>query len=231
MGHARTYVALDVIRRIVKDFFGYNVVLCQNITDVDDKIIIRSSEKQIGFDALARQYETEFTEDMAMLGVQTPDIVTRVSEYIPEIVDFIQTLVVKGIAYESNGSVYFSTSAFEAQGHTYGKLMPEMVGNEGLISEGEGALTVEDNVDKRSSCDFALWKKTKQKEGVVEPSWPSPWGPGRPGWHIECSAMSASALQQFGGGRKIDIHCGGVDLKFPHHENEIAQVNNISKPI
>jgi cysteinyl-tRNA synthetase len=223
MGHARTYVSLDIIRRICKDFLGYNVILCQNVTDVDDKIIIRSSERKIPFRELAAKYEAEFNEDMALLGVQLPDVVTRVSEYIPEIVAYIDKLVKNGIAYESKGSVYFSVSEFQKKGHTYGKLMPEQVGNAELVAEGEGSLA-DANEDKRSPNDFALWKKTKdhKEDGVVEPSWDSPWGPGRPGWHIECSAMSGSAFDEYGGGR-IDVHAGGVDLKFPHHENEIAQ--------
>jgi len=220
IGHARTYVSLDIIRRIAKEYLSYNVVLIQNITDIDDKIIIRSSEQNIPFRELASKYEVEFNEDMAKLGVPVPDIVTRVSEFLPEIVDYIQVLVDKGIAYAAGGSVYFSTKDFEAQGHKYGKLMPEQIGNSELLAEGEGALVVND--DKRSGNDFVLWKKTKEHaNGMFEPSWASPWGPGRPGWHIECSVMSNSVTEKHGG--CLDIHAGGVDLKFPHHENEIAQ--------
>lgn len=196
----------------------------------------------IPFRELACKYENEFLEDMASLGVLLPDMMTRVSEYVPEIINFIEDLVKSGIAYESNGSVYFSTSTFVSRGHTYGKLMPEHVGNAELLAEGEGALT--SNEDKRGPNDFALWKRTKvHEDGIVEPSWESPWGNGRfprqhlslnkmfiphifsyfrPGWHIECSAMSASAMEKFGAGH-IDVHAGGIDLKFPHHENEIAQ--------
>lgn len=223
MGHARTYVSLDTIRRITKEYLGYNVVLCQNVTDIDDKIIQRSSERGIPFRDLAAKYEEEFNEDLAMLGVQLPDIITRVSEYVPEIVSYIQVLIDRGIAYESNGSVYFSTSNFEAAGHRYGKLMPDQINNSDLLAEGEGALSAGVR-DKRSDQDFALWKKTKDhsEDGIVEPSWPSPWGNGRPGWHIECSVMSTSAFERIGA-RQLDVHCGGVDLKFPHHENEIAQ--------
>ena len=181
--------------------------------------------------------------------VGTADMSTRVSEYVPEVIAYIQTLVDKGIAYESNGSVYFSVTAFEQQGHKYGKLMPEQVGNSDLLAEGEGALTADN--EKKAASDFVLWKRTKvhQKASPVdtavagattaasaeaapaaaaptsevkEPSWDSPWGPGRPGWHIECSVMSGFALRKFGGGT-LDVHAGGVDLKFPHHENEIAQ--------
>ena len=180
MGHARTYVGLDVLRRIMEDFFGFNIILCQNITDVDDKIIIKSSEQKIDFRSLASKYEEEFFEDMAKLGVQMPDIVTRVSEFIPQIINYINDLICKGIAYESNGSVYFNTKAFEVAGHVYGKLMPEQIGNSDLLAEGEGALTSND--DKKNPTDFVLWKKTKlHTEGVVEPAWESPWGNGRPG--------------------------------------------------
>ena len=221
MGHARTYVCLDIIRRISQDFFGYNIVLCQNITDIDDKIIIRSSERQIPFRELAAANEAEFFDDMSRLGVQLPDMITRVSEYIPEIIVFVEALIEKGFAYASNGSVYFNTGTFEQAGHKYGKLMPEQIGNSELLAEGEGALTAND--DKQNPTDFVLWKKTKtHADGMFEPSWESPWGNGRPGWHIECSVMSKCATERLGGGT-IDVHAGGVDLKFPHHENEIAQ--------
>ncbi len=221
MGHARTYVHLDIVRRIVSDYFGYNVILCQNITDIDDKIILRSHERQIPFLDLAAKYEAEFFEDMNRLGVKLPDLITRVSEYVPEIIEYVDGLIKKGYAYESNGSVYFNTRAFESCGHKYGKLMPEQIGNSDLLAEGEGALTAND--DKQNPTDFVLWKKTKTHEsGMIEPSWVSPWGNGRPGWHIECSVMSKCATEKLGGGL-LDIHCGGVDLKFPHHENEIAQ--------
>ena len=227
MGHARTYLSLDIIARIVRDFLGYNVLLCQNVTDVDDKIIIRSSERGIPFRELASKYEAEFVEDMNSLGVQLPDITTRVSEYVPEIIAYIETLIAKSVAYESNGSVYFSVTDFEKAGHKYGKLVPEQIGNEKLLAEGEGALT--NASEKRAPQDFVLWKKTKDHsgDGIVEPSWTSPWGQGRPGWHIECSVMSNAALHKFGGGN-VDIHAGGVDLKFPHHENEIAQSEGFS---
>ena len=142
LGHARTYVSLDVIRRITKDYLNYNVVLCENVTDVDDKIIIRSSERKIPFTELTAKYETEFMEDMHILGVQPPDIVTRVSEYVPEVIQYIKTLEEKTFAYASNGSVYFDTAAFTAAGFVYGKLMPEQIGNSELLAEGEGSLTV-----------------------------------------------------------------------------------------
>lgn len=247
IGHARTYVGLDIIRRILQDYFGYNITLCQNVTDIDDKIIVRSTDSNIPFTELASKYENEFLQDMQLLGVQLPDVMTRVSEYVEEIVQFIEILQDKGIAYETSSSVYFSVQAFEAQGHTYGKLMPEQIGNVKLLAEGEGSLTAGD--EKRAPSDFVLWKKTRnavkakvsdgqgfQDKEVKEPSWESSrWGPGRPGWHIECSVMSYHALQKPKDGTAqgapagpkaytpIDVHAGGIDLKFPHHENEIAQ--------
>ncbi len=185
IGHARTYVGLDIIRRIFQDFLGYNVLLCQNVTDVDDKIIIRSAENGVSFRELAAKFEAEFNEDMLALGVEPPDIVTRVSEYVPLIVEYIETLVQNGVAYESNGSVYFSVVNFESKGHKYGKLMPEQIGNSELLAEGEGKLSAND--EKQSASDFVLWKRTKQQinketgQAYDEPSWGSPWGPGRPG--------------------------------------------------
>ena len=158
---------------------------------------------------------------MKSLGVPVPDMVTRVSEFVPEIIEFISVLIEKNIAYESNGSVYFNTKEFEMAGHKYGKLMPEQIGNSELLAEGEGALSVND--DKKNPTDFALWKRMKEHtDGTVEPSWSSPWGDGRPGWHIECSVMSSFAVEKLGTGG-LDVHAGGNDLKFPHHENEIAQ--------
>jgi cysteinyl-tRNA synthetase len=219
LGHARTYISLDIIKRVLRDYFNYNIILCQNITDIDDKIIIKSNNNNEDFRALASKYEIEFLDDMKSLGVEVPDMMTRVSEYVTEIIDFIAVIVEKGFAYESEGSVYFDVAKFTAAGYSYAKLSPEAVGNGELMAEGEGALTV--SVVKRSSADFALWKKTKDAE--KEPSWPSPWGPGRPGWHIECSVMCTEAFRNTLGVTNIDIHAGGVDLKFPHHDNEIAQ--------
>jgi cysteinyl-tRNA synthetase len=335
MGHARNYLAFDIVRRVLEDYFGYNVMFIMNVTDVDDKIILRArrnhllaeylrdrgtdtnalladataalsaaeakqrakaekarseadaaeaeaaaegsataAKRRDGFleaaaseelllaktqgdvaklrqlvsgaaskqqlpgqedvlavasDALAAdldaqhgtsvtdpaifrghaaRFEAAFLEDMATLGVRPPTVFTRVSEYIPEIVEYIEKIVTNGLAYESSGSVYFDTQAFIAAGHTYGKLNPWAVGS---------ALAAEPNepgADKRHPCDFALWKAAKPGE----PTWESPWGRGRPGWHIECSAM-ASAIA----GSQLDIHTGGEDLRFPHHDNELAQ--------
>jgi cysteinyl-tRNA synthetase len=220
MGHARTYVAFDVLRRIMTHVFNYDVILTMNITDIDDKIINKSREAEISFEELARGQEKSFLADMESLGVLPPDVMTRVSEYVPEIVTFISGIIKNGFAYESGGSVYFSTTAYKASGHhKYGKLFPEAVGNSKLLEEGEGALSTSAGLrDKRDANDFALWKASKPGE----PFWSSPWGNGRPGWHIECSAMCEGTLGSFNKG-SIDIHSGGIDLKFPHHENEVAQ--------
>lgn len=217
LGHASNYVRFDVVRRILSDYFGYDVVVQMNVTDIDDKIINRANERQIPFNELARQYENEFFEDMDDLNVKRADFITRVSEYVPETVDYIETIISNGFAYESHGSVYFDTGAFVDAGHNYGKLEPWSVGNEALIAEGEGALTSTDEcvkTHKKRPGDFVLWKKSKPDE----PTWESPWGLGRPGWHIECSAMASHIL-----GPVIDIHAGGIDLRFPHHSNEISQ--------
>ena len=218
IGHARTYISLDIIHRIMRNYLGYNLIVCQNITDIDDKIINKSNVANIPFQDLARKYENEFFEDMEKLGVNYPDILTRVSEYIPEILDYISKIINKGFAYELNGSVYFDTERFKLAGNIYGKLVPEQCGNSELLKEGEGSLIIQDK--KRSESDFVLWKKTKNENS--EPFWESPWGRGRPGWHIECSVMSHSAFENISEGY-LDIHAGGVDLKFPHHENEEAQ--------
>ncbi|WIA42642.1 hypothetical protein OEZ86_008612 [Tetradesmus obliquus] len=323
MGHARNYVTFDVIRRVLEDYFGYNVLYVMNVTDVDDKIILRArrnhlvqrykqqetdaskvakeieaavqaavskqAKKQqamaaqaaaatdsrqrteleaavkneehkakqlqqvqeafaalvaggatpsidamlaVSSDQLAEQldaahgsevvdhgifrahaakYEAEFFEDMAALGVRMPDVLTRVVEFLPEIIAYVQRIVDNGMAYESNGSVYFDTVKFREAGHVYGKCKPSSVGNATLASESEANF---ETSEKRSQQDFALWKAAKPGE----PCWNSPWGKGRPGWHIECSAMASKII-----GAKMDIHSGGEDLKFPHHDNELAQ--------
>lgn len=168
------------------------------------------------FNAHARKYEESFMSDMDRLGVRRPDVLTRVTEYIDEIIAYCQVLEDKGLAYESNGSVYMDTKAFEQQGHTYRKLKP-FVGQTSKeeLEESEGALGASAPTEKRNDRDFVLWKKSKARE----PFWASPrWGRGRPGWHIECSVVASSVL-----GPKLDIHAGGEDLKFPHHDNELCQ--------
>lgn len=217
LGHARTYVALDVLRLLTTRLTGKPILYAMGITDVDDKIIKRAAERNISPTDLARAYEAEFFEDMAALGVTPPTVVTRVTEHITEIVAYISKILERGLAYTTADGVYLDTAAM---GVGYGKLMPSQSHGqgreEGLSPNGEPS-----DVDaiigaagKRSARDFALWKASRPGE----PSWPSPWGPGRPGWHIECSAMTHAV---FGGG--LDVHAGGVDLAFPHHCNEIAQ--------
>ncbi|KAH8738684.1 cysteinyl-tRNA synthetase [Cryptosporidium ryanae] len=211
LGHARNYVSFDVIRRVLEEYFGYDVNLVMNITDIDDKIINRSKEQGRGnYLDLAREFETEFFEDMKQLNVKLPDVVTRVSEFVPEIIEFISKIISRKYAYESEGSVYFDVEAFRSSNkHVYGRMEPSSVAT--ASREDETGLY---DKEKRSPLDFALWKKVKGDE----PSWESPWGRGRPGWHIECSVMASHTL-----GFPIDIHSGGIDLRFPHHDNELAQ--------
>ncbi|XP_061563677.1 cysteine--tRNA ligase, cytoplasmic-like [Cololabis saira] len=316
MGHARSYISFDILRRILRDYFKYDVYYCMNITDIDDKIIKRARQnhlldqykqkqpgpaqilqdvlsargpfqqhmaattdpdkkqmlerldaavaaaltalqtakaggagdealqplaqvlldqskdllsdwldKQFGsqvtensiFSTLPNYWEGEYHKDMEALNILPPDVLTRVSEYVPEIVEFVKEIITNGYGYESNGSVYFNTSKFDSSpDHSYAKLVPEAVGDQKILQEGEGDLSISADQlsEKKSQIDFALWKASKPGE----PSWDSPWGKGRPGWHIECSAMAGSIL-----GESMDIHGGGFDLRFPHHDNELAQ--------
>lgn len=304
MGHARCYISFDILRRVLQDYFGFDVTYCMNITDIDDKIIIKARknfllneykskaysvqkvtadladalkltdeklteetdndkktmftkmlekvraslekysvsketdvtelienssdvlstwlDKNEGhtitdnsiFNKLPRHFEGEFHKDMAALNILPASVLTRVSEYVPEIIKFIEKIIENGYGYESNGSVYFDTVKFDnAKDHFYCKLVPEAFGDTKAMAEGEGALT-DTTSEKRNITDFALWKKSK----TGEPAWDSPWGMGRPGWHIECSAMCGAIF-----GEQCDIHSGGSDLKFPHHDNEVAQ--------
>ncbi|XP_046748618.1 cysteine--tRNA ligase, cytoplasmic [Diprion similis] len=315
MGHARSYISFDILRRVLSDYFGYDVLYVMNITDIDDKIIKRARQNHLYeeyikenhnldkvlddakkvmtafegtvrstsdpdktrmmetmlnkitravedlekavkendqvklkesqnallnqardplaewldrekgstvtensiFNKLPQYWETEYHKDMDALNVLRPNVLTRVSEYIPEIIDYIKKIIANNLAYESNGSVYFDVGGFDKrENHHYAKLVPEAYGDANSLQEGEGDLCIsEDRLsEKRSPTDFALWKCSK----AGEPWWNSPWGKGRPGWHIECSVMASAIC-----GESLDIHTGGVDLKFPHHDNELAQ--------
>jgi len=312
MGHARSYITFDILRRVMMNYFNYDVYYVMNITDIDDKIInrarrnhlfsnyinenkaskevladielalqpfneklkkakdedklkmlgkiisnVKSKEEKLKnslekeemdsenikkellevakdpisewldklhgaeitdhniFWELTRYWENEYHEDMNALNVLPCDVLTRVSQYVPEVVSYIQKIIDNGFAYESNGSVYFDTMKFASSTkHEYAKLVPEAVGDLDALAEGEGDLSQPTSGEKKSDRDFALWKASKPGE----PFWDSPWGEGRPGWHIECSVMASDVL-----GSSIDIHTGGVDLKFPHHDNELAQ--------
>ena len=209
LGHAKSAVAFDIIHRYLK-FKGYKVKMVKNYTDIDDKIIKRANEKNIDFNELSEFYIKEYEDVMNLLNIQKDYMNPRATEVIDFMIEFIQNLISKGNAYESNGSVYFSIKTFPNY-----KIVLQNISGEDLEDEDdleEHDLTYVD--DKRDAKDFALWKKSKENE----PYWESPWGRGRPGWHIECSAMAINIL-----GETIDIHGGGQDLKFPHHRNEIAQ--------
>ncbi len=203
IGNARVFIVFDVVRRYL-NYRGYEVKLVQNYTDIDDKMINRANEQGITVAELADRFIKAYEEDVQTLRVRPADIKPRATEHIPQIIALIERLLDNGYAYISDGDVYYDTSRFEG----YGKLSHQK--QDELLA---GA-RVEPGEKKRSPLDFALWKQ--KKEG--EPSWESPWGEGRPGWHIECSAMATHYIND-----TLDIHAGGADLIFPHHENEIAQ--------
>lgn len=203
IGHARCYSSFDTIARWLRRS-GYELTLVRNYTDVDDKIIKRANETGVPPHELSERFIREFQKDMASLNVLPADREPKVSEHIEEIVSLIVTLVDKGFAYESEGDVYFAVRSFDDYGKLSGRKLDDLL----------AGARVEIGERKRDPLDFALWKTAKPGE----PSWESPWGKGRPGWHIECSAMSEKYL-----GASFDIHGGGKDLVFPHHENEVAQ--------
>jgi cysteinyl-tRNA synthetase len=204
LGHARVLVVFDIVYRYLKRA-GFDVTYVRNITDIDDKILARAAERNEPFGDLTERYIQAMHEDAAALGILPPDLEPRATGHIPEIIAMIQRLIDNGHAYVAdNGDVYYAVASFPGYGRLSGK-DPQDLRAGARVEVGEA---------KRDPLDFALWKAAKPGE----PAWESPWGPGRPGWHIECSAMSTGCL-----GNHFDIHGGGADLQFPHHENEIAQ--------
>lgn len=215
LGHARKEIVWDTVQRYLR-FVGYDVIYVRNITDVDDKIINRAKERGIGPDKLAREYTFAFWEDMHALNVQAPDFEPRATEFIAQMISFVEGLIAAGHAYQAGGDVYFDVASFD----DYGKLGKKNL-DELLVGAREQVVAQEELQKlKKNAVDFALWKSADKDEL----GWQSPWGYGRPGWHLECSTMVKHIL-----GETIDIHSGGEDLVFPHHENEIAQSEALHK--
>lgn len=203
IGHARSAMVFDVIRNYL-EYKGYDVVFVKNFTDVDDKIITRAQQEGLSTREISQKYIQAHNEDMGRLGIRRPDIEPKATDHITDMLHVVKTLVEKGRAYPVDGDVYFSVKKFPGYGKLSGRKVEDL----------RSGARIEIDERKQDPLDFALWKASKPGE----PSWESPWGPGRPGWHIECSAMSSKYL-----GETFDIHGGGKDLIFPHHENEIAQ--------
>jgi cysteinyl-tRNA synthetase len=203
IGHARSALVFDVLRRYLR-FRGYRVTFVRNFTDVDDRIIRRANEAGVAASEISERYIAAEREDMAALGILKADVEPKATEHIPEMVALIERLIARGVAYTVDGDVYFEIRRFPPYGKLSGKNLEDLL----------AGARVEVDERKRDPRDFALWKAAKPGE----PSWPSPWGPGRPGWHIECSAMAMRYL-----GESFDVHGGGEDLIFPHHECEVAQ--------
>ena len=203
LGHARSAVAFDVLRRYLM-YRGYQVTYVRNFTDIDDKIINKAKQKDLPWQDIVNTYIDAYYRDMNRLHVTIPDVEPRATEHMPEIIEMIDNLIEKGFAYRVGDDVYYEVAAYQSYGRLSGRKEEELL----------AGARVEVDERKRNPMDFALWKASKPGE----PGWESPWGKGRPGWHIECSAMSIRHL-----GKTFDIHGGGKDLVFPHHENEIAQ--------
>ena len=203
IGHARSALAFDIIRRHLA-FKGLKVTFVKNFTDVDDRIIRRANEEGVEATVISERYIAEYRADMAALGILPPHVEPKATEHVPQMIELIERLLKRGTAYVLEGDVYFEVRRFPSYGKLSGKNLDEL----------EAGARVDVDERKRDPLDFALWKTGKPGE----PSWSSPWGPGRPGWHIECSAMAMQYL-----GESFDFHGGGEDLIFPHHENEIAQ--------
>ena len=211
IGHARSFLVFDMIVRYLR-YRGFKVTFVRNFTDIDDKIINRAREQNVDAQALANRFINEFYTDTDHLGILRPDLEPKATEHIPEMIALVQELIGKGLAYQSGNDVYFRVDRFDRYGSLSGRNLEDM----------QAGARVEINEQKQHPMDFVLWKGSKPGE----PKWDSPWGEGRPGWHIECSAMSRKYL-----GETFDIHGGGQDLVFPHHENEMAQsVGATGKP-
>ncbi|MFA5100016.1 MAG: cysteine--tRNA ligase, partial [Candidatus Omnitrophota bacterium] len=209
IGHGRSLYIFEVIRRYLK-YRGYNVLFVRNITDIDDKIINRANELKVDWKDLVKKYIEHYYDDMKSLGIPKADVEPCATDNIPGMIAHIEKLIDKNYAYATESGVYFNVRAFAG----YGKLSGQSI--EAMLT----GVRKESDENKLDPLDFALWKKSKPGE----PSWPSPWGAGRPGWHIECSVMSTKYLRT----DTIDIHAGGRDLIFPHHENEIAQAEALT---
>ncbi|HEC63251.1 MAG TPA: cysteine--tRNA ligase, partial [Candidatus Acetothermia bacterium] len=207
IGNARPFIVFDALRRYLESR-GLKVTYVQNITDIEDKIINRAREEGVPPSEVAARYTEEYFRDLELLGVKPPTHSPRATEYVEQMVEFIQKLLEKGVAYQAGGDVYFSVASFPEYGKLSGKVLEEL--------EAGARIAVDEK--KRDPLDFVLWKAAKPGE----PKWPSPWGEGRPGWHTECVVMSMDLL-----GVPLDIHAGGSDLVFPHHENEIAQAESL----
>jgi len=208
VGHAKMMIVFDVIARYLR-FAGYRVTFVRNFTDIEDKIIRRANEEGVPAREISERYIAAFRDDIAALGVQAPEVEPKATDHVPEMIALIERLVSGGYAYVVDGDVYFEVRRFPAYGKLSGKNLDELL----------AGARVDVDERKRDPRDFALWKAAKPDE----PAWPSPWGPGRPGWHIECSAMAMRYL-----GESFDIHGGGEDLIFPHHECEIAQAEAVT---
>jgi cysteinyl-tRNA synthetase len=208
LGHAKCYVSWDVVHRYL-EYRGFDVTMAVNFTDVDDKIIHRAQEEGEDWRSLAERYTREYLADMDALNIRRADLYPKATEHIPEMIAHIEGLIANGHAYPSGGDVYYAVESFPHYGELSGRTLEQM----------QAGARVEVDEKKRHPMDFALWKGAKPGE----PYWDSPWGPGRPGWHIECSAMARKHL-----GDTLDIHTGGLDLTFPHHENEIAQSEGLT---
>jgi cysteinyl-tRNA synthetase len=210
IGNARTFLSFDLIRSYLR-YRGFEVTYVMNYTDVDDKIIERAKIEGIPTEGITSKYSRAFEDDMAALGADMADVIVKATDHIEDMVEAIENLVTKGFAYEADGNVFYSVESFPDYGKLSGRSLDDLRAGE----------RIEPHESKRNPLDFALWKSAKEGE----PSWSSPWGPCRPGWHIECSVMSMKYL-----GPGFDIHGGGSDLVFPHHENEIAQAEALVDP-